>query len=271
MNEVIFYKVDRDNLCETHYFDEIAKGLDGLVTECSIIFTAERDNLPETKYKKIVILGGDERCNAGLKPYSQYNDVVAVFRIYNEAGWFDNKYVFPIPCGYNCRSEDTEIKTFYPQKKISERFWDIFYSGQILNCRKDLVKKLAELSIQLRIYMQVNPSFRRGLPIDEYYKRLGGCKICVCPNGSAIDTFRFVEACASGCIIITTPKDDIWYYKDAPVFYIKDWNELTYDFIMNILDSDLDSVQEKTIDYYYNVLSPRAVAEYITETICNIN
>ena len=272
MNEIIFYKVDRDNLCETDYFDAIARHLNETLFDFSIVFTADWETLPKTKFKKIVILGGDERFNAGIQPYFQYSDVVAVFRIYNEDGWYGNKYVFPIPPGYNCRSEGQKMTRFYPEKKLSERKWDIFYSGQVLNNRKELVKQLIPLAKEFNVYSQTNPSFRTGLPIDEYYQMLGDSKICVCPDGTAVDTFRFVEACASGCIVITTPKSDLWYYEDAPIQVVEDWTELTYWLIEELFHGKpLSMIKSEVLGYYEYSLSPKAVATYITKTVCSIS
>jgi hypothetical protein len=103
--------------------------------------------------------------------------------------------------------------------------------------------------------------------IDDYYKMLGNSKICVCPDGTSIDTFRFVEACGSRCAIITTRKPDLWYYKEAPVFYLDNWVELTAQYVQNVLNSGLDELQEEVEIYYNMFLSERAVASYIVSNI----
>jgi len=268
MNEVIFYKADRNNICETNYFDNIINILNKYIDGYSIIATGDCNTLPITLYKKIVLLGADENGNAGLRPYSDYPDVVAVFRFYNSEGRYDNKYVFPIPPGYNCRSNGRLMERMYPEKKTADREYDIFYSGQTLKCREDLVRQLQILDKPFNIHHQVNPSFRQGMNIDDYYQFLGNSKICVCPDGTAIDTFRFVEACGSGCIVITTPKPDLWYYEDAPVFYLNEWSELTEEYVRNILSKDTDKLQRDIKSYYDACLSEKTVADYI---ITNIN
>jgi hypothetical protein len=267
MNEVIFYKSDRDNICETNYFDNIISILNEYLNDYSIIVTGDYVTLPDTKYKKIVLLGADENGNAGLKPYSNYNDVVAVFRFYNHKGRYDNKYIFPIPIGYNCRSNGKTMIRMYPEKPISERKYDIFYSGQTLECRKELVKQLGILSKSFNIHFQSNPSFRRGLDIDDYYRMLGDSKIVVCPDGTAVDTFRFTEACGSNCIVITTPKEDLWYYEDASVFFVDNWSILTKERIDDILSIDWSTRQQEINEYYDRCLSETAVALYIIKTI----
>lgn len=267
MNEVIFYKVDRDNLCETNYFDGIARELQKHLDGYSIIFTADYQALPRTAFKKIVILGGDENGKAGMRPYAQYNDVVAVFRFYNVMGRYDNKYVFPIPPGYNCRSNGKMMSQMYPEKKISERPYDIFYSGQVLPGRVKLVNQLEKLKDSFNIFSQTNSSFRMGLDIDDYYQALGDSKICVAPDGTAVDTFRFVEACGSGCIVVTTTKPNLWYYQNAPVVFIEDWAQLTEESVREILSKNWDTRQEDILYYYNKYLSERAVANYMINNI----
>jgi len=267
MNEIIFHNVDRNNLCETYYFDGITDILNNNLSGYSVIFTADFETLPDTKYKKIVILGGDESGDAGIDLYSQYSDVVAVFRFYNEADRYDNKYIYPIPIGYNCRSNGSLMVKMYPEKKISERKYDIFYSGQTLEWRKPLVDKLEELSKYFNILYQSTPSFRQGMDIDEYYQTMGDSKICVCPDGTVVDTFRFVEACGSGCAIITTPKPDLWYYRNAPLYYVKQWDRLTKAYIENVLHGDIDDSQKRINKYYNDNLSENAVANYIIQKV----
>lgn len=127
-----------------------------------------------------------------------------------------------------------------------------------------LINKLNELSSNFNVLYQSNSSFRIGIPIDEYYKILGDTKIAVAPDGTAPDSFRYVEAMGSGCIVIMTPKsDNIWYYKDAPVFYIDDWNNLNEKFIDDILSMNLDELYENNLKYYKEKLSEEAVANYI--------
>jgi len=269
MNEIIFYKVDRENLCETKYFDAIAVELQKHIDEYSIVFTADYQTLPPTMFKKIVILGGDENGNAGIRPYSQYSDVVAVFRFYNTEGRYDNKYVFPIPPGYNCRSNGKIMSRMYPEQKILSRGFDIFYSGQVLAGRIALINQLERLKDSFKIFSQTNSSFRQGLDIDDYYRCLGNTKICVAPDGTAVDTFRFVEACGSGCIVITTLKPDLWYYKDASVIFIQDWSQLTVKSVSGVLGENWDLHQKDIFEYYNRCLSERAVAEYIIKNIKN--
>lgn len=269
MNEIIFNEIDRNAWCEIRYLDNIIDKLNNRLSDYSIVVTPYLQNLPETKYKKILIVTGDEQGNLGLNPY-QNMDVFAIFRIFNRIGKFDEKYVFPIPPGYNCTMHDDNSKRMvkmYPEKKLSERKYDIFYSGQQLPWRQTLVDNLNSMSNKFNILSRVNNSFRTGLHIDDYYKLLGDTKIALAPDGTSIDTFRYVEAFGSGCIVISTPKDNIWYYKDSPVFLINNWSELNERLIRNILSMDIDDIYYNNLKYYNDKLSEDAVANYIINNI----
>lgn len=265
MNEV-FFMLEKDNACQSKYFYGIVDVLNRFLSDYSIIMTADYKTLPDTSYKKIVLLACEDG-QKGIMPYKNRNDVVAVFRFYAQEWGYDNKYVFPIPIGYNCRTDGHFMEGMYPEKKISERKYDIFYSGQYLPSRKELVNRLGELKTSFNVFVQANGAFRTGLPIGEYYRYLGNSKICVAPAGTSEDTFRFNEAIGSGCVVITTKKPPFWYYYDAPVFFLNSWKELTKEFISNILSRDLDSLQKDIKEYYTDCLSEEAVANYIIKTI----
>ena len=270
MIEKIFYEIDEDFWCETRYINNIIDLLkDKLSVDCSIIVTPNLRNLPQTKYKKIVILTGDELGNLGINPYSNQN-VAAIFRIFNFQNRYDEKYIFPIPPGYNWTMHSDRSKKMirmYPEKKLSERKYDIFFAGQPLPWRVSLINKLNELSNKFNIFCQVNTTFRSGMDVDEYYKMLGETKIAVAPDGTAPESFRYVEALGSGCIVISTRKDDNWYYKNSPAIFIDSWNDLNENMINNILSLDIDNLYKRNLEYYNEKLSEEAVANYILEKI----
>ncbi len=267
MNEVIFDNLDRFNLCETIYFDNIISILNNHISDYSIVVTVDYTKLPETRYKKIVFLIGEPSCSVGKDIYSSYPDIVAIFREYCDQRHYDNHRIYPIPIGYNCRSNGKLMTKMYPEKKMSERSHDVFYSGQPLPWRKSLTDVLGELSKSFDIIYQPTTGFRQGFDIDDYYKIMGDSKICVCPDGTAVDTYRFNEAYGSGCAIITTPKPDLWYYRTAPLYYVKDWSDLTPTYLRNILCGNLNDMQDKVIKYYNDNLSEEAVANFVLKTL----
>lgn len=273
MIERVYYEIVEDFWCETRYTSNIVDILiKKLVGDYSIVVTPNLRSLPQTKYPKIVILTGDELGNIGMNPY-QNQGVVAIFRIFNRIGRYDEKYVFPIPPGYNWTMHDDQTKKMnrmYPEKKLSERKYDIFYAGQPLPWRTEMINNLNKLSDKFNILTNTTKSFRTGMHIDDYYKILGETKIALSPDGTSVDCFRYVEAFGSGCIVITTKKDDIWYYRDSPTFFINSWNELNENLINHILSLDIDDIYLRNLKYYNEKLSEEAVANYMIDKIMKL-
>lgn len=274
MIEKIFNEIDEDFWCETKYINNIVDILkEKLIDNYSIVITPNLGQLPVTKYPKIVILTGDELGNLVSNPYNNQG-VVAVFRIFNTIGRFDEKYIFPIPPGYNWTMHSDKTKKMvkmYSEKKLSERKYDISFFGQQLPWRMPMLNKLLEMKDDFNILYGVNNSFRTGLYIDDYYKLLGDTKIILSPDGTAIDCFRYVEAFGSGCIVITTNKDDIWYYRDSPAFFINSWEELNLDLIEKILSMDIDEIYYNNLNYYNEKLSEKSVANYILDSLTKVS
>ena len=200
MIQRIFHEIEEDFWCETKYLNNIVDILtDKLTDDYSVVITPNLWRLPDTQYPKIVILTGDEVGNLGLTPYLRTgNDkVVAVFRIFNKIGRFDDKYIFPIPPGYNWTMHSDRTKKMvkmYPEKKLTDRKYDISFAGQQLPWRQPMLSRLNDMSSKFNISYGMNNSFRTGLYIDDYYKLLGETKIVVSPDGTTEDCFRYVES-----------------------------------------------------------------------------
>jgi hypothetical protein len=104
----------------------------------------------------------------------------------------------------------------------------------------------------------------------EYLKTLSDTKICLVPKGVSYETFRYTEAFASGCIVITTVKPshvNTWFYENSPAIFIDSWSELTDDFITKILSSDINKKYNENIEYYNNYLSPESNSRFIINKI----
>lgn len=269
MNEIIWTnEIDKDFWCETRYLSKIIEMLDESIDNFSIIVTSNLNQTPNSKYRKIIILTGDELGRLGMKPYQNQN-VFCVFRIYNRYNRFDDDYIFPIPCGYNWTMHNDKTKKMsrmYPEKKLSEREYDIFFSGQPVPLRLEMMYHLNNIK-SFKVLSQMNQSFRTGINVDDYYRLLGNTKISLAPDGTSVDTFRYVESFGSGCIVISTPKDNLWYYTGAPTVIINSWSELNDDLISRVLNMDIDAIYESNLKYYLEKLSEKSVADYMIEII----
>lgn len=216
----------------------------------------------EKGVKKIALHFGNELVESGFdnKLYEHFD---LIFRFYQPENC-DHKKIFEINIGYN--STGNNRINFNSNIPMSERKNDVFFSGK-LGGRNNFsqVTKLRNPKYNINITNR----FRGGYDINEYVNILSNSKICLAPNGYSPQTFRYSEAFASGCIVITNVKFDSWYGRHSPAYIVNDWSELTEDYIQKILDSDLEKERKKSIEYYEKYLSPEANARYILNVINN--
>lgn len=271
MNEVLFHHFDRNHCCEARYVDEILARLQELTDGSCLVVSSHLETLPASDQPKVVILTGDEGERLSPVPFASLN-VRAVFRIFNREDSCNLVNVFPIPPGYNWRMHNEDVSVmdrFYPETPLSQRKTDLFFAGQVIESRRVMVEGLKKLGTSYSTVVGTNPSFRTGLKIDNYLRQLGDTKIALVPDGTSEDTFRYVEAMASGCIVIMPRKSGLWYYEGAPVVWVDSWNELTPGLIRKILSEDLDAWGRRAREYYQTHLSGKAVAEYMVARLAD--
>ena len=188
-----------------------------------------------------------------------------VFRFYLTKNC-DYSKIYPINIGYN----STGKKGLKPKsvKKLSERKYNVFFMGN-KNIRPDFTDSITKIKQSFSIHF--TSGFREGVPIEQYFELLSDAKICLVPSGYSPETFRYSESFGSGCIVITDSKDDVWYYNDTPAIVVPNWSVVTEEFLQNILNSNIDELQQKNLEYYEKCLSPEANANYIINIIKSKN
>ncbi|MFZ9740344.1 MAG: hypothetical protein ACO3CQ_00410 [Candidatus Nanopelagicaceae bacterium] len=210
--------------------------------------------------KKIAIHVGNEEYYDD-KFYKNFDMIFRNYH-YNRS---DNSKVFNFSLGYN--SSGNSVIEFDNSKKISERTIDVFFSGQIGH--RESFYHYVTNNLRGNYQINFNGRFRGGIDIDDYIKTLSNTKICLVPNGLSKETFRYAEAFASGCVVITTENINVWYYENSPAYFVNNWNQVTDEYIQNILQSNLDIKQTEGIRYYKKYLSPESSAKYIISKIRN--
>jgi len=250
-------KILKDELDDSFYFYEYNQGLYEYLPE-----NVKKIKQNQTDIKKIALHCGNEFAESGFdnKLY-EYFDLV--FRFYQSENC-DNKKIFEINIGYNSSGDNKII--FDNTKSMDSRENDVFFSGKIGG--RNNFQQITKLK-NPKYKINITPSFRGGYNINEYVNILSNSKICLAPNGVSPQTFRYSEAFASGCIVITNVKFNTWYGKHSPAYVVNDWSEVTEEYIQEILNSDLEEERKKSIEYYEKYLSPHANAEYILKVITN--
>jgi len=277
-----YSKFITDNFCELQY---LGKVLDVLKTElCDdyniVIKCMDEPQFPEyiENKKNVVIYLSDE---LGRK-YDWFDKCDIIFKTYGNNLMCDYKKIFPIPCGYNAPKiwgniPNTYIGELYNKKPLSERKYDIFYSGQRAPSRLSFINNLYKIENKFNNIIQITNGWKQGFNQQEYYNIMNETKIALVPNGAVIpESFRYFESFESGCVVITTypiksPVRNLWYYQDSPAIFLQDWNELTEDLIKEILNDDvLNKYDVKNLEYYKNKISSTSTAYYMLEKIKNI-
>ena len=244
-------------------------------------------HLDDNKDKKNILFLLSDELGLQNNPYGPYfmrDKIHLIFRTYNNKSLYDEDWVFPIPCGFSCgvghHSQDGKtclVRNFeYLDKPLKERKYDLFFSGQIDNHRRECVEQINKISGKYNSLINTTSSFGKGFSLKEYYELMSDSKIAIVPQGVVIpESFRFFEAAKSGCVIISSyPINDDrfnnWYYQNSGAIFIKNWSEMTEDLIDNILDN-LDKHQELNKSYFESKISTKALSDYIKKIIKNKN
>jgi hypothetical protein len=278
---VIFRKMPHidSNFCENIFIHKVINLLEVLDDSYNVILTNRDDKtLPyhDINKKNIVIFLSDER---GIIPrWAKKADYI--FRNYGNNHCCDYKKIFPIPCGYVGPFEVNGRKNTYfgeeEKAPLIDRKHDLFYSGQKNKKRVSFINNVNKIQNNFKSFIQESDGFRQGLWIPDYFSELNQTKIALVPNGVSIpESFRYMEGFESNCIVITTyprhiKKYNLWYHRDSPAIFLKDWSELNVELVRNLLTTEnLNKYFELGRDYYNKFLSTKAVSDYILSTIVN--
>jgi hypothetical protein len=247
---------------EVSYLNELLKILNNQLNDDFELYVIYRDFNVDINTNSNKIRIGIHISNETTFDDKYYDKLDIIFRYYLSEQCDYNK-VFPINIGYN--SSGFESLKFNPNKKITDREIDLFFYGQINN-RQELYDNSKKISGNNKL--NFTSGFREGINIIEYTNLLSNSKISLVPKGVSPETFRFSESFASGCVVITTEKINVWYYENCPAIFLNSWSELNQNLIDEILNSDyIDSLRIKSVDYYEKYLSAKANADYILNKI----
>jgi hypothetical protein len=103
---------------------------------------------------------------------------------------------------------------------------------------------------------------------EDYFKTLMHTRICLCPRGSRMETFRIHEAMRYGCIVISQRLPDEWYLRGCPAVVLDNWNELpavVHDLLAD--SSRMQDLHRRSLDWWQTVTSPAAVARHVASKL----
>tara|TARA_R110002074_G_scaffold69755_6_gene162368 strand:+ start:190 stop:1089 length:900 start_codon:yes stop_codon:yes gene_type:complete len=281
--------LEQSESLETKYllkvFDYIKQVLPGNNLEFYV--TANKAQLPEYK-DKIVFLLGDEHYTVP----TYYNKVKLIFKNYfGEDIEFTNNlkkirkykdfniYGMPLPpvAYYN---EDFKISPM----PFEERPIDILFRGNG-NSRPEFYSYITEKFVplvkegrfkKLKCNISFGTKFRdidssNGRDPTTFVTEMAISKICLCPRGTSVETFRHTEALRSGCIIISEKLPEAEYYKDCPFYIVdKQWTRLPQilDEIFNPDNEEKNlNMHKKMLQLWEDRFSEKAVANNIVSIV----
>jgi hypothetical protein len=185
---------------------------------------------------------------------------------------------FEIPMGYFGLAD-------VPFVEFSQRSTDLFFAGSIetgagftlrprLAARRQMGAALEQARLRLPTvsvrYSGSGPFANPGAMLGPaaYSSGLMNAKIALCPRGNFDETFRLGEAARSGCVAITEPLPERWYYRDAPVVQLARWSELPSALEALLADpAGLTARAAQTRRWWVQTLSEAAVARFIAASL----
>jgi hypothetical protein len=138
--------------------------------------------------------------------------------------------------------------------------------------RRQLVNALADLQVRSGLAVQVHTTdtyFDSQGYQEAYSCALADTKIVPCPRGNSLETYRWFEALAFGCIpVVADPLPRRAYYEGAPAVRVARWSELGPTVESLVGDPPrLEALQRAGQVWWQTQCSPGAVAERMIGTL----
>lgn len=103
---------------------------------------------------------------------------------------------------------------------------------------------------------------------EAYSQILMDTKICICPRGTNLETFRYFEGLRYGCIIIAEEQPDYEYLQGVPAIIHKDWNDVPKIIEKLLNNKDLmEDLHKKGKEYFAGACESNVLAEQISKDI----
>ena len=246
--------------------DIVCKHLD---RDLSFVFQIWDREVPETKFKKVLIFTSDE--GHGIPNQVKDDSVVHIFKQYAPMknphyveSVLDVDKVSYLPL--------CELKGFENENiPMLDRELDWCFMGQLDPfARRDFAGMATALDKeQYKHVLHFYQGWNNGVERSEYSKVMNSSKIAFVPNGSlSRESFRFYEAMKCGCAVISVEQPRIDMYDHAPFIRVKDWNQ-AYDIFHSLIEEKdmLQQLSANSLKWYNDYCSAESIAKYMMEKL----
>ena len=249
---------------EYDYFALISKHIN-ITNDLDVVFMKWDQEIPQTKNKCILFVTSDEHHRYHEK-FTNHPNVLLTFRNYLPEQ--QHPKVKALPLGYLQGFEHEDVE-------FDQRVYDYGFSGTLPDppceaTRYHLRQSLETLgNANYERFVLFYRDWGKGMEMSEYAQVMYNSKVALCPKGyTSSETFRYFEAAKAGCVIISEPKPDVWFYNGSPHIEIEDWRQLP-DILPSTLENEdlLSRHHNLTKKWWEEKCSPKSVGNYITKEL----
>jgi hypothetical protein len=183
--------------------------------------------------------------------------------------------MYELPLGY------FKLRDINPPP-IDQRPVDVFFAGSLavsgwtlsasVPARKQMAAALAEARAALPQYriesLLAAGTSGKGLGPEAYTQALASARIALAPRGNFDETFRLFEAAKLGCVIVSEPLPQRWYYQGCPAVSIPKWSALP-GVLRGLLNdpTTLKELSRRGRQWWHSTISEEAVANFIAQRL----
>lgn len=234
----------------------------------SFVLQIWNKEIPETKYKKVLILTSDEQHQIPTHHFDK--NVQHIFKQYmpmkelrNPDSVLNIPKITPLPLGHLRGITHTNIP-------INDRKLDWCWMGQYdPYSRVDFKHCIDNLCTTYDFKNEClwYNGWNNGFDKSKYSDILNDTKIALVPVGSAsIETFRFFESMMCGCVVISVQQPRTYFYNEARYIKVEQWDyQNIAAIIKNIIQNKklIQELSELSVRWYDMFCSPAALAKYM--------
>jgi hypothetical protein len=189
--------------------------------------------------------------------------------------------VFDLPLGFLCPPPAVV-------PPMADRPTDLSFMGSLVNVvgasglglvrpkersRRQLLAVLEDMAAHgYEVEVTLRKSFHHGQHHHEAYSaQLARSKFVPCPRGLSLETYRYYEALAHGCVPIVERLPRRYYYGGGPAIGVNRWDEIPSRIAPLLADDDaLAQLQESVLSWWQTRCSPAATAQRILSVLASI-